>query len=165
MSAYDASAWTNLFTATTGAAAALTGLVFVAVSINLTRILQFDGLPARALETILLLMSVLVVGIAGLVPGQDDTALGIELLVVAVGFGAGIGLAARRSLTGIERVEGRIVALRLGAVAAGTLPLLVGAISVLATAGGGLYWIAAGIVGAFAGAVLNAWVLLVEILR
>jgi modulator of FtsH protease len=40
-----------------------------------------------------------------------------------------------------------------------------GAVSIVADAGGGLYWIAAGIVLATAGAVLNAWVLLVEILR
>ncbi len=40
-----------------------------------------------------------------------------------------------------------------------------GAISVLAEGGGGLYWIAAGILGALVGAVANAWVLLVEILR
>lgn len=48
---------------------------------------------------------------------------------------------------------------------AGTVPLIVGGASVLAASGGGLYWIAAGIVFAVAGAVINAWVLLVEILR
>jgi hypothetical protein len=31
--------------------------------------------------------------------------------------------------------------------------------------GGGLAWLVAGIVGAFVGAIVNAWVLLVEILR
>jgi hypothetical protein len=38
-------------------------------------------------------------------------------------------------------------------------------VSVLALAGGGLYWIVAGIVGAIVGASINARVLLVEILR
>ena len=37
--------------------------------------------------------------------------------------------------------------------------------SVLAERGGGLYWVVAGIVFAIVGAVANAWVLLVEILR
>jgi hypothetical protein len=36
---------------------------------------------------------------------------------------------------------------------------------VLAAVGGGLYWIVAGIVFAVLGAVINAWVPLVEILR
>jgi modulator of FtsH protease len=35
----------------------------------------------------------------------------------------------------------------------------------LAESGGGLYWTFAGIIGAIVGAVMNAWVLLVEILR
>ena len=40
MFAYDPSEWTDLFVATAGASAALAGLVFVAVSINLERILS-----------------------------------------------------------------------------------------------------------------------------
>ena len=47
----------------------------------------------------------------------------------------------------------------------GTLPFLIGAVSLLLEAGGGLYWVAAGFVTAIAGGVTNAWVLLVEILR
>jgi len=47
----------------------------------------------------------------------------------------------------------------------GTIPFVIGAISLLLEAGGGLYWIAVGILAAIAGGVTNAWVLLVEILR
>ena len=54
---------------------------------------------------------------------------------------------------------------RLGVRILGTLPFVVGGISEIAGAGGGLYWVAGGIVLAIAGAVVNAWVLLVEILR
>jgi hypothetical protein len=42
--------WDNFFVAEVGAAAALSGLLFVAVSINLTRILAIPHLPARAAE-------------------------------------------------------------------------------------------------------------------
>lgn len=48
---------------------------------------------------------------------------------------------------------------------AGTIPFLIGGISVIMGSGGGLYWVAAGIVLAIVGAIANAWVLLVEILR
>ena len=47
----------------------------------------------------------------------------------------------------------------------GTVPFVIGAISLLLEVGGGLYWIAAGVLAAILGAVVNAWVLLVEILR
>jgi hypothetical protein len=47
----------------------------------------------------------------------------------------------------------------------GTLPQVIGAVSLLVGSGGGLYWIVAGIIGAILGASVNAWVLLVEILR
>ena len=42
---------------------------------------------------------------------------------------------------------------------------MLGAVSLFAEAGGGLYLVAAGIVLATTGGVANAWVLLVEILR
>jgi hypothetical protein len=46
--AYSAAGWENFLVAETGAAAALAGLLFVAVSINLSRIVSYPGLPGRA---------------------------------------------------------------------------------------------------------------------
>jgi hypothetical protein len=89
VTACDPSEWHDLFVATAGASAALAGLVFVAVSINIERILKFPGLPERALETVLLLL----VSIVGLIPGQGHVALGTELLLVSLVVVAGIVLA------------------------------------------------------------------------
>jgi hypothetical protein len=47
------SGWENFFIAEVGASAALTGLIFVGVSINLARILSFPKLPNRALQPLL----------------------------------------------------------------------------------------------------------------
>jgi hypothetical protein len=47
------SEWNTLLSVRAGAAATLTGLVFVAVSINLSKILTFPGLPGRAAESLL----------------------------------------------------------------------------------------------------------------
>ena len=80
MHAYSAVEWQGLFLAAAGASAALTGLLFVAISINLDRILQGTGLPGRAGEAMVLLVAVLVVSMLGLVPGQSPTMLGAELL-------------------------------------------------------------------------------------
>jgi uncharacterized membrane protein YoaK (UPF0700 family) len=162
--AYEASEWSDLFVATAGAAAALAGLVFVAVSINLERILALPGIPERALQTVLMLLIVLVISIVALIPGQDHVALGVELLVVAVGYSAGLVLTSRRNLPARDQPRAWLIG-RLGLLGIGAVPLLVGGFSVLAEAGGGLYWIGAGVVGAIGGGVANAWVLLVEIQR
>ena len=52
--------WQNFLLAETGASAALTGLDFVGVSINLKRILSLPKLPSRALAALLLLLMILV---------------------------------------------------------------------------------------------------------
>lgn len=76
MPAYSAAEWESLFVAEAGASAALAGLLFVALSINLERILKGIGLPGRAGEAIVLLLTVLVVSTFGLVPGQSPRVLG-----------------------------------------------------------------------------------------
>jgi modulator of FtsH protease len=161
--AYTAAAWSDLFVASAGASAALTGLLFVAVSVNIQDILKNPGLPNRALQTLLLLLGALVVSIAGLVPGQSSTALGAELLVCALGFGGWVLVLAARMLEHTRQYLRPLF--HFGLVLPGTLPALVGAISLLAHAGGGLYWVAGGVVGEVLVASINAWVLLVEILR
>jgi hypothetical protein len=45
MTPYQPERWHDLFVATAGAAAALAGLIFVAVSINLEQILKYPALP------------------------------------------------------------------------------------------------------------------------
>jgi hypothetical protein len=134
------------------------------VSINIDRILKFKGLPERALETVLLLLSVVLVSIIGLIPGQSHVALGAELLGEALLFAAIIAMLLKRSLPPrlspqCWRISRQVV------TAAGTVPLIIGGASILAQSGGGLYWTVGGIVFAIAGAVGNAWVLMVEILR
>ncbi|MEX2105527.1 MAG: hypothetical protein WD810_01375 [Solirubrobacterales bacterium] len=163
MTAYDPSQWSDLFVATAGASAALAGLVFVAVSINIERILKFEGLPERALETVLLLLGVLLASVVGLIPGQSDTALGLELVGVSLVLALVISSFPTRQ-DGADEERAWLWG-RWGVRLVGTVPLVIGGASILIGSGGGLYWIAAGIMLAITGAVANAWVLLVEILR
>jgi hypothetical protein len=76
MPTYSAAESESLFVAEAGASAALAGLLFVALSINLERILKGAGLPGRAGKAIVLLLTVLVVSTFGLVPGQSPRVLG-----------------------------------------------------------------------------------------
>jgi hypothetical protein len=80
MHPYSSAEWESLFLAEAGASAALAGLLFVALSINLERILKGAGLPGRAGEAIVLLLTALVVSTWVLVLGQSPTVLGAELL-------------------------------------------------------------------------------------
>ena len=61
MSSYVAADWHDFFIAAVGASAALLGLLFVTVSINLDEILKFPHLPGRAAATLGILLTVLVV--------------------------------------------------------------------------------------------------------
>jgi hypothetical protein len=161
--AYSVGDWREFFVASAGASAALTGLLFVAVSVNIHDILKNPGLPGRALQTLLLLLSAVVVSLAGLIPGQSTTALGIELLTLGLAFGIWIFVLAARSMPEVREYIHPVWHIAL--VTPGTVPFVLGGASVLAQAGGGLYWTVGGIVGAVLGASVNAWVLLVEILR
>ncbi len=50
-------------------------------------------------------------------------------------------------------------------LAAFALPLVAAGLTLILGAGGGLYWLVPAMILGFGGAVLNAWVLLVEIVR
>jgi len=159
--AYDAGAWNDFAVAAVGACAALAGLIFVAVSINLARILVFPELPGRAARTLVLLLSLLVTGLLVLVPGQPDRALGPEIGATGLLLAGTTLPPVLRSRTGprLRLVVATVVVLvpALALVACGA--------TLLAGSGGGLYWLAAATVLGLAGATTNAWVLLVEILR
>ena len=83
-SAYDAAQWAEFGVAVVGATAALAGLLFVAVSINIERILRFPTLPRMAATTLILFGTALFAGILLLVPGQTHRALGTELLLLGI---------------------------------------------------------------------------------
>jgi hypothetical protein len=163
--AYDPSEWSDFFVAAAGASAALLGLLFVAISINLERILKYEGLPGRALEAMMQLTCVLLVSLAGLVPGQSHVALGLELLCV---FAAIAAIVVRQPIlvadeSGREPTSWKVT--RWTVRLAGLLAIGIAGISLVAEAGGGLYWLAAGIALAIVAAIAGAWVLMVEILR
>ncbi len=164
MTSLDPAAWHDFFVGSMGASAALTGLLFVAISINLQQILKYPNLPGRAAGTLGVLVSSLVVACCGLVPAQSHVALGSEVAVVGgvVTFQA-IWVTARSSTT-----EGDTYAWRIERMVTLLLPgslFLAGGLSLLAGGGGGLYWVFAATALAFVVSALNAWVLLVEVLR
>jgi hypothetical protein len=164
MTSINPAEWHDLFVAIAGASAALTGLIFVAVSINLARILEYPGLPTRAIETISLLVGLLLLSVFMLIPGQATGALGAEILVLGAALaGFLLYLRIRSPRTKDQPLIWTVVPLTV--IVAGTIPAVIAGISVLAGGGGGLYWLVAEVVLALIGAMVNAWILLVEIQR
>jgi hypothetical protein len=89
--------WQGFAEMTGGASGALTGLLFVAVSLNASRIAGHHGFRASAAQTLVLFIAPLVMAAALLTPDQPDWALGGELTV--------IGLVTSWILLGIRRVK------------------------------------------------------------
>jgi hypothetical protein len=157
--------WANFFIAEVGASAALAGLVAVAISINLARILSFPQLPARAAESLVMLTGALMLASLGLMPGLSLAMFGIEVLTIGLVI---IVVTLNNQLKSFQPVEGltqfkRI--LRAAVSVAVGLPLLVSGVLLLLGFGGGLYWAGVGVLIALAAGVWNAWVLLIEIMR
>lgn len=163
---YDATEWHEFGIALAGVGAALTGLLFVAVSINIGRILAQPTLPIRAGETLIILVAQLLVALLLLVPGQSSTALGAEVLVLALLL-AGVFFRTRVRAQRDRRPEDPPEWSYVPAVivTVSTAPLVIAGATLLAGGGGGIYWILVGTILGIVGASVNAWIFLVEILR
>ncbi|HSK86508.1 MAG TPA: hypothetical protein VK902_24340 [Rubrobacter sp.] len=162
--------WHDFLLAQAGAAGVLTGLVFVAVSINLQTIVSEpgSGLPGRAAEALILLVGVLTASVLLLVPGQGRVMVGSEVLVVGLltwGCVVTIQLLRLRSWPTMRPDLRRPFVLRVALAQIATLPLVVAGIVVLVGGLEGLYWLVAGMVLSTLVALFEAWVLLVEINR
>ena len=78
----DIPSWHEFFAITAGIAATLSGLVFVAVSINLMQIISFPGVVTLALESLTQLLGAMAIALVGLIPGQTALMLSVETLAL-----------------------------------------------------------------------------------
>jgi hypothetical protein len=165
MSAHDPRGWAEFAVAVAGSAAVLTGLIFVAVSINIERILAVRGLPGRAGESVAMFLGVLVLSLLMLVPDQSERALGVEITVVGAIYLVGLLAILVPGLTARSRQPASWQVTRVVAAIAASLPAVVCGVSLLTGGGGGLYWLVPCFLVSFGVGIGNAWVLLVEVVR
>jgi modulator of FtsH protease len=157
--------WTNFAVALAGVAAVLAGLVFVALSVNLERILEVAGLPGRAGETLIVLIGAVVLCAFLLIPGLNHVALGMSLLAVGVlewAIVTAVSINGARQQTAEPRSwnVARVVYVQIA-----TIPVAVAGLLLLANASGALYWLAGAVLWAVVAGSGNAWVLIVEVAR
>lgn len=165
LTAYNLPQWSAFFSVEASSSAALIGLLFVAVSINLSKIVGSPLLVARSAKALLTLTGVLLAATVCLIPGQPDAILGVELIVVGALSWIFITIMERRSSQN-NPYTGKFQKVSYVILAQGSaLPTVVCGIFFLAGRRGGLYGLVAGMLVSVVTALLDAWVLLVEILR
>jgi hypothetical protein len=163
--AYEPAAWQNFYVMTGGAAAALTGLLFVAMSLHAKAILVNRFYSGRAISTLASLTTQLGLAATVLVPGASVTLIGAVVEAAAIIFlGLTVRIVFARSLE-----QGRVplsAARRAAEWSTGLIWIvlfLASGLSLLTRTGGGFYVLALVMILMFAWNIYIAWVLITEV--
>jgi hypothetical protein len=156
-------AWETFAGISGTAAAALTGLLFVAVSIRIAYIAKSQELRNRAAQTLSLFGTVLIVSLLIAIPRQAPPTLGAELVVLAVLTGAGLyvlGLRAKgdRSNQAIAPVLEAVTPTTVT-----SLLLLAAGIVLAFGVPAGLYVLVVPVLIALVSGIVSAWLLLTKL--
>jgi len=153
--------WLGFGEALAAVAGALTGLLFVALSVKGAVLATSRSLSSRAAQTLVLFMTSVLIAIL-LVAPQPAAALGWELLAVAVVSGIGLLILDRRAGHGSDQRVARYIE-RFSPNTITAVLLGVAGLTFLLKAGGGLYWLIPAVVASLLGGVVNAWLFLIKV--
>lgn len=162
MDPYRPDLWHDFFLATAGAAAALTGLLFVALSLHIRYVATNPMYRSMARGSLIALVMVLVLSLVALIH-QPGTWSGVELAAIGVAyipFGGVVQIASMRmSAKPVPRT--RVVRAGVGYLLA--LVGVLGGLSVAFQVGPGLYVVAGILVAIVLWNLWDAWVLLMGV--
>ncbi len=155
-------AWHDFLVAVAGASAALVGLLFVGLSINLDRLLATPHLLLRAGASLTTLGSMLIISCLLLAPGYSLAQYGLAIMVVAVVTWGLVTYWCWRAIGEAPPAFRRPQVFILCLIQFATLPGVVAGFMVWHREEDGLDWLVPTFLAAFVVAMANSWVLTVE---
>jgi hypothetical protein len=158
---YTRAVWVDFGEALAAVAGALTGLLFVAVSVKGTALAASTSLRSRAAQTLVLFMVSVLIAVF-LVAPQPSVALGWELVAMAVVSGVTLLVLDRRAGHSTDEGVARYIE-RFSPNTITAVIVAVAGITLLAKTGGGLYWLIPAALASLLGGVVNAWLFLVTV--
>ncbi|TMC29192.1 MAG: hypothetical protein E6J32_07940 [Chloroflexi bacterium] len=161
---FDPAAWHDYFIVVGGGAAALTGLVFVAMSLHLDQIALNVAHRHRARTVLTGLTAVFIRCALVLMAGQSAQAVAIELIGVLLGVEAILYLSIRQALRSSEIPDPALLWRTIGSFACLLLEQA-GAVVLFTGDARGLYAVGVGMMASFVFMVSGAWLLIVGVRR
>ena len=158
---YATAMWLGYGEALAAVAGALTGLLFVAVSVKSDVLAASRSLSSRAAQTLVLFMTSVIVAVV-LVAPQPSAALGWELLAVAAASATILLVLDRRAGHGSHQAVARFIE-KFSPNTITAVLVAVAGLTFLLKAGGGLYWLIPAALASLLGGVINAWLFLVRL--
>src|SRR5207302_6659862 len=161
---FDPAAWHDYFLMVGGGAAALTGLVFVAMSLHLDQIALNIAHRHRARTVLTGLTAVFIRCALVLMAGQSAQAVALELILVLVGVEIILYLSIRQAMRASETPDPALLWRTIGSFACLVTEQL-GAIVLFTGDARGLYAVGIGMMASFVFMVSGAWLLIVGVRR
>ncbi|MEU7827103.1 hypothetical protein [Catellatospora sp. NPDC049111] len=162
MTGSDVAEWANFGIVAGTAAATLTGLLFVAVTLRIESIVTTSDLRYRAAQTLSLFITALTLSMLLVIPGQPLAVLGAEIIAVAAVGGTALAVFDRRASRAARPDS---LARTIDSVSLSLTAVTLVAVSGVACAAGrqwGLYVLVPGVIAALFSGVVNAWLFLVR---
>lgn len=156
--------WNNFFVATAGASAALTGLIFVGISINIKEILTHQSLPTRASLALTLLMTILISSIILLTVPTIQMA-GVITLLTGISLWLILTIKDVSIYRKTEKQYKKLFIINALVDQLASIPYTIAGLLLITNHEMGYYFIVTAYVVSFSKSVSDAWVLIIEILR
>jgi hypothetical protein len=157
--------WVNYFTITGSIASALTGLLFVGLSVNLKRIFCITKahLPSRSVGSLVLLTNIVIVCNLCLIPGQPRSVLGSEIALLALTIWLTTSRLDLKTYRRIEDLYKKLYFRNFFFLQFSILPFLIAGIFMISGSANAFYIMVPGIIFSFIKSLLDAWFIVVDI--